>query len=136
LGFGKKLKMAKTANQQSYPQKLFYRINEVGKIAGVKPYVLRYWETEFKDLHPEKDSNSQRRYRQKDVELVLKIKELLYERRFTIEGARNQLKHELRTDNRITVNPPLSKKTSAAKKSILKKLNAIKKDLNKFYKDL
>lgn len=74
------------------PDKLFYRINEVATLTGVKPYVLRYWETEFPALAPEKDDNDQRRYRKADIELVLQIKRLLYDEKYTIAGARKQLK--------------------------------------------
>lgn len=78
------------------PRKLFYRINEVAKLTGLKPYVLRYWETEFPELSPEKDASDQRRYRQRDIETVQAIRKLLYEERFTIKGARQRLKIELR----------------------------------------
>ena len=73
------------------PDKLFFKIGEVCEIAGVEPYVLRFWETEFPNLAPEKSKSGHRVYRKKDVEMVLKIKELLYERGFTIPGARKQL---------------------------------------------
>lgn len=74
------------------PDKLYFKIGEVAKIAGVEPYVLRYWETEFKEIHPVKSKTNQRLYRRKDLETILKIKALLYEEGFTIEGARKQLK--------------------------------------------
>lgn len=80
----------------SSQKKLFYRINEVSELTGVKPYVLRYWETEFPELDPEKDASDHRRYRAKDVKTVLAIRKLLYEDRFTIKGARQRLKLELR----------------------------------------
>jgi DNA-binding transcriptional MerR regulator len=73
------------------PDKLYFRIGEVSRLAGIKPYVLRFWETEFPLLGPKKSSTGQRLYRRKDVEVVLEIKRLLYEQRFTIEGARNLL---------------------------------------------
>ena len=76
------------------PEKLFFRIGEVCEIAGVEPYVLRFWETEFPFLAPQKAKSGHRVYRKKDVELVLKIKSLLYERGFTIAGARKQLSKE------------------------------------------
>jgi DNA-binding transcriptional MerR regulator len=78
--------------QVHIPEKLFYKINEVATITKIKPYVLRYWESEFPMLSPEKDENDQRRYRKADIELVLQIKRLLYEEKFTIAGARKQLK--------------------------------------------
>lgn len=80
------------AEQVQIPEKLFYRINEVSTITQIKPYVLRYWETEFPTLSPEKDENDQRRYRKSDIELVLEIKHLLYTEKFTIAGARKQLR--------------------------------------------
>src|SRR4051812_41546709 len=73
------------------PEKLFFRIGEVCEIAGVEPYVLRFWETEFPFLAPQKSKSGHRVYRKKDVEMVLKIKDLLYARGFTIAGARKQL---------------------------------------------
>jgi DNA-binding transcriptional MerR regulator len=73
------------------PDKLFFRIGEVSQIVGVEPYVLRYWESEFKGLSPKKSSSGQRMFRRKDVELLLEIKRLLYERKFTVEGARRVL---------------------------------------------
>jgi DNA-binding transcriptional MerR regulator len=73
------------------PNKLYFRIGEVAKLAGIKPYVLRFWETEFPALGPKKSGTGHRLYRRKDVELVLEIKRLLYEKRFTIEGARKFL---------------------------------------------
>ena len=73
------------------PNKLYFRIGEVAKLAGIKPYVLRFWESEFHGLGPKKSGTGHRLYRRKDVELVLEIKRLLYEKRFTIEGARKML---------------------------------------------
>jgi DNA-binding transcriptional MerR regulator len=74
-----------------YPDKLFYKIGEVSKIVGVEPYVLRYWETEFNFLKPRKNKSGQRVYIKKDVELLLAIKRLLYQERYTIEGVRKRL---------------------------------------------
>src|SRR6266853_3388541 len=76
---------------QEIPDKLYFRIGEVARLAGIKPYVLRFWETEFSGLGPKKSGTGQRLYRRKDVELVLEIKRLLYDKRFTIEGARKFL---------------------------------------------
>ena len=73
------------------PDKLYFRIGDVARLAGIKPYVLRFWETEFPGLGPKKSGTGHRLYRRKDVEMVLEIKRLLYERRFTIEGARKFL---------------------------------------------
>ena len=73
------------------PNKLYFRIGEVAKLAGVKPYVLRFWESEFPALGPKKSGTGHRLYRRKEVEMVLEIKRLLYDKRFTIEGARKWL---------------------------------------------
>lgn len=79
------------AGDPQIPDKLYFRIGDVSKLAGVKPYVLRYWETEFPAISPKKSGTGQRLYRRKDVELILEIKHLLYDKRFTIEGARKAL---------------------------------------------
>ena len=70
-------------------KKLYYSIGEVSKLVGLKSYVLRYWETEFKQLTPPKNRAGNRTYRQKDIDLILKIKDLLHGKKFTIEGARS-----------------------------------------------
>src|SRR5580693_5530306 len=67
--------------------KLYFRIGDVARLANIKPYVLRFWETEFPGLGPKKSGTGHRLYRRKDVEMVLEIKRLLYQERFTIEGA-------------------------------------------------
>ena len=69
-------------------KKLYYSIGEVSKIVKLKSYVLRYWETEFKQLSPPKNRAGNRTYRQKDIDIILEIKDLLYNKKFTIEGAR------------------------------------------------
>ncbi|HJZ99613.1 MAG TPA: MerR family transcriptional regulator [Candidatus Solibacter sp.] len=76
------------------PDKLYFKIGEVSELLGVEPYVLRYWESEFPVLSPKKSGTGHRLYRRKDVELLLRIKHLLYEKRFTIEGARQTLQTE------------------------------------------
>lgn len=81
---------------QEIPDKLYFRIGDVARIAGIKPYVLRFWETEFGGLGPKKSGTGHRQYRRKDVELVLEIKRLLYEQRFTIEGARKHLETRIK----------------------------------------
>lgn len=83
-------------NRLTNQPKLFYRIQEAANLTGLKPSVLRYWETEFRELRPEKDASDQRRYRQSDLEVILAIRKLLYEDRFTIKGARARLREELR----------------------------------------
>ena len=76
---------------QEIPDKLYFRIGEVSRLTGVKQYVLRFWESEFNGLGPKKSGTGHRLYRRKDVEMVLEIKHLLYEKRYTIEGARKWL---------------------------------------------
>src|SRR5580698_6763754 len=90
-------------NSTPIPDKLFFRIGEVSQLVGVEPYVLRYWESEFKGLSPKKSSSGQRMFRRKDVELLLEIKQLLYERKFTVEGARRVLSERSSTKNVIKI---------------------------------
>jgi DNA-binding transcriptional MerR regulator len=78
------------------PDKLYFKIGEVSDLLGVEPYVLRYWETEFATLSPKKSGTGHRLYRRKDVELLLRIKHLLYDKKFTIEGARQTLHEQSR----------------------------------------
>ena len=78
------------------PEKLFFKIGEVCELAGVQAHVLRYWESEFPMLAPQKNRAGQRVYRRRDVEMALRIKELLYEDQYTIAGAKKRLGNELR----------------------------------------
>ena len=78
------------------PEKLFFKIGEVCELAGVQAHVLRYWESEFPMLAPQKNRAGQRVYRRRDVEMALRIKELLYEDQYTIAGAKKRLAYELR----------------------------------------
>ncbi|KYF47685.1 MerR family transcriptional regulator [Sorangium sp. So ce315] len=80
------------AGRPQLPAKLYYRIGEVAGIVGVEPHVLRYWETEFRSVRPQKSAKGQRVYSRRDVETLLKVKELLYAHRFTIAGARRKLR--------------------------------------------
>src|SRR3954451_17276843 len=77
------------------PNKLFFKIGEVCEITDTQPYVLRYWESEFPALAPAKNSSGQRIYRRRDIETVLRIKQLLYEEGFTIAGAKKRLEQEM-----------------------------------------
>jgi DNA-binding transcriptional MerR regulator len=79
-------------NRPELPDKLYFKIGEVAKLVGVKPYVLRYWETEFSVLRPGKTHSRHRLYRRKDVETLLEIRRLLYAERYTIEGAKRRLR--------------------------------------------
>ena len=85
------------------PEKIFFKIGEVCDIVGVQAHVLRYWETEFPQLSPQKNRSGQRSYRRRDVEIALRIKELLYEDMFTIAGAKKKLQVELRETSRLKI---------------------------------
>lgn len=81
-------------------ERLYYRIGEVSRITGIKPHVLRYWESEFKVIKPHKGVSLQRLYRKRDLDLILKIKKLLYEDGFTISGAKKKIRDLERAENR------------------------------------
>jgi len=92
------------------PDKLYFRIGEVSRLCGLPSYVLRFWETEFPQLKPSKGSTGQRMYRRVDVENVLRVKKLLYDQGFTIAGARQQLRAEVkRKQNDLPFIPPASR---------------------------
>ena len=93
--------------QKQIPNKLFFKIGEVCEITDTQPYVLRYWESEFPSLAPAKNSSGQRIYRRRDIETVLRIKQLLYEEGFTIAGAKKRLEVEMagRVDSGPVVTP-------------------------------
>jgi DNA-binding transcriptional MerR regulator len=105
---------AKTA-EIVIPEKLYFRIGEVAQLCRLPAYVLRFWETEFPQLKPVKSSTGQRMYRHKDVESVLHIKQLLYEEGFTIAGARQQLRAEIKGDKKQTPLPFPEKPASELK---------------------
>src|SRR5438270_13803672 len=86
------------ADEILIPDKLYFRIGEVATLCHLPAYVLRFWESEFPQLKPVKSSTGQRMYRRRDVESVLRIKQLLYEQGFTIVGARQQLRSETKTE--------------------------------------
>ena len=123
-------------DQVELSNKLYFRIGEVAKIVGVKPYVLRYWETEFPILKPGKTPSRHRLYRQRDVETLLDIKRLLYEEGFTIAGAKKRLKDGQRLSDEV----PLSQADSEVSLSIRpdqqqrKTLIAIQRDILSLHK--
>ncbi len=86
---------------QSEIKKLYYSIGEVSELVNLKQYVLRYWETEFPMLRPQKNRAGNRKYRKKDIDLVLRIKNLLYNKKYTIAGAREKLRREQKGDINI-----------------------------------
>jgi DNA-binding transcriptional MerR regulator len=97
------------------PDKLFFKIGEVCHLVGVEAHVLRYWETEFPTLQPQKNRAGQRTYRRKDVEMALRIRELLYDEGFTIAGAKKKLATEGRS--KLKVVPPNATVTEMAGES-------------------
>lgn len=106
------------------PDKLYFRIGEVSRLARTKPYVLRYWETEFPTLRPTKSATGHRLYRRADVEMVFEIKRLLYEEGFTIEGARKHLAGN--SSAVVEANPRTSSRLSNAQvKAIKRELEGI-----------
>lgn len=88
------------------PEKIFFKIGEVCDLVGVQAHVLRYWETEFPMLSPQKNRSGQRSYRRRDVEIALRIKELLYDDLYTIAGAKKKLQSELRETSRLKIVHP------------------------------
>src|SRR6266850_7582112 len=99
------------------PEKLFFKIGEVCELAGVQAHVLRYWESEFPTLAPQKNRAGQRVYRKRDVEMALRIKELLYDDQYTIAGAKKRLANEMRAGTRLKVVPADSADESQAQPS-------------------
>jgi DNA-binding transcriptional MerR regulator len=117
------------------PDKTYFRIGEVARILGVKPYVLRYWESEFRAIRPQKSRSQQRLYRRRDVELLLRIKKLLYEQRFTIEGARRKLRGEADTEREAgETKPETSARPAAPAKPSKEFFDRLRTDLEKILK--
>ncbi len=108
------------------PDKLYFRIGEVSKLSRLPAYVLRFWETEFPQLRPSKSSTGQRMYRRRDVESVLVIKRLLYEEGFTIAGARQHLRQEVKSGKE---QPPLPFSRKASQDGLLAVRHGLKEIL-------
>jgi DNA-binding transcriptional MerR regulator len=87
------------------PDKLYFKIGEVAELAGVKPHVLRYWESEFGSFRPVKSKTNQRLYKRKDIEFVLQLKDLLHNQGFTISGARKKMRELARAGNKVETAP-------------------------------
>ena len=113
-------------------KKLYYSIGEVSKITDLKQYVLRYWETEFKQLNPNKNKAGNRTYRQKDIDTILEIKNLLYKEKFTIEGARKMLSQPSK-EVKVTTKTEKKVITMGVNTKILEK---IRNDLKSILDDL
>lgn len=112
------------------PDRLYFRIGDVSELLGVKPFVLRFWETEFPQLQPKKGSTGHREYKRKDVELLLEIKRLLYDEGFTISGARKSLKDKGRVHRKKPPAAGMAQMSLISKSSHLQpKLDDVKKEI-------
>lgn len=120
---------AKRSANPEIPNKLYFRIGEVAKLAGIKPYVLRFWESEFGTLGPKKSGTGHRLYRRKDVELVLEIKRLLYEKRFTIEGARKILETKPKRESAKAAAPKAQAELFSATSTLYQELRRGLRDI-------
>src|SRR4028119_704796 len=107
--------------ERAIPEKIFFKIGEVCDLVGVQAHVLRYWETEFPMLSPQKNRSGQRTYRRRDVEIAFRIKELLYDELFTIAGAKKKLQSELRETSRLKIVHP---DPAVSKENFLKPVQA------------
>lgn len=107
------------------PEKLFFKIGEVCELAGVQAHVLRYWESEFPMLAPQKNRAGQRVYRKRDVEIALRVKELLYEDQYTIAGAKKRLANDLRAGGKFKVNSEENGEDSGNSESAVQRSGAV-----------
>ncbi|RJP56409.1 MAG: MerR family transcriptional regulator [Deltaproteobacteria bacterium] len=113
------------------PEKLYFKIKEVSEITGVEPYILRYWESEFNIINPSRTKSKQRLYRRKDLELILEIKKLLYEKQFTIAGAKKKLKESNLSEEKNFQPTPPNGKYKTLLDDVKKELSIIKEFLSK-----
>lgn len=122
-----------TAPAPDLPDKLYFKIGEVAKIVGVKPYVLRYWESEFSVIRPGKTRSQHRLYRRRDVEALLEIKRLLHNERYTIEGAKRRLKSLPKTAAGAAPDPRPQLALPLGERTYRNALVRIRKDLQALY---
>ena len=114
------------------PEKIFFKIGEVCDLVGVQAHVLRYWETEFPMLSPQKNRSGQRSYRRRDVEIALRVKELLYDDLYTIAGAKKKLQIELRETSRLKI----VHSEPAPKESFIKEVKLPEPEPEEFIEDV
>jgi DNA-binding transcriptional MerR regulator len=119
---------ARDTPRPEIPNRLYFRIGDVSRLAGVKPHVLRFWESEFPAIAPKKSGTGQRLYRRKEVELILEIRDLLYEKRYTIEGARMYLESRRKNQTAAVEAAPAGPTTLA---DIRRELEALVKLLSR-----
>ena len=118
-----------TKEELVIPDKLYFRISEVSKLTGLEPYVLRYWETEFKLIKPVRTKSRHRLYKRKDLDVIFEIKHLLYEEQYTIAGAKKKLDGIMK-EEKTEAKSDSSVDTKAAILSAVKELKAIRKLLS------
>ncbi|MFA5515886.1 MAG: MerR family transcriptional regulator [Desulfuromonadales bacterium] len=111
------------------PDKLYFKIGEVAELTGVKPHVLRYWESEFGSFRPGKSQKQQRLYRQKDVELVMRLKDLLYAQGYTIAGAKKKLREPAGEKDSRAVMPPSERDSQHLIAEVIGDLRRLRKSL-------
>lgn len=111
------------------PDKLYFRISEVSKLTGLEPYVLRYWESEFKMIKPIRTKSRHRLYKRKDLEIILEIKKLLYEEQYTIAGAKKRLE-EIVKEEREDLSPAPKNDLEKVLQDILAELKSLRNSLS------
>ena len=118
------MKERSAPNRAPIPDKLYFKIGEVSSLTGLEPYVLRYWETEFKSIRPVRRGSNQRLYRRRDVEIILEIKHLLYDEGFTIAGAKKKIIHHKadKEAHPVKETPPLAAAAASTKNNNLQGL--------------
>ena len=117
------------SDSSEIPDKLYFRIGDVARICEVPAYVLRFWETEFSQLKPNKSGTGQRLYRKRDVELALRIKRLLYDEGYTIPGARQVFQAEAREVRKKNAAPALPMQVATASNAAISGLESVRKEL-------
>ncbi|HTZ58306.1 MAG TPA: MerR family transcriptional regulator [Acidobacteriaceae bacterium] len=121
------LPQQRTPQKTEIPDKLYFRIGEVARLCSVAPYVLRFWETEFSQLRPNKSGTGQRLYRRRDVEMALRVKRLLYDEGYTIAGARQAIQAETRNKRGGQPELPLPQQQAAQRAEA--RLHKVRKEL-------
>jgi len=120
-----------SSDHPNFQKKYYYTIGEVCNLLGLKPHVLRYWEKEFPQLHPKKSKGRNRKYNPQDIELLKKIKHMLYSQKFTIDGARQKLREAAKSKHQLELEFFSDKDEARTKEEIIKKLKAIKELLTR-----
>lgn len=112
------------------PEKLYFKIGEVAALTNVKPYVLRYWESEFHIIHPKKSLSRQRVYTRSDVETIIEIRRLLYKEKYTLDGAKKKIKEIMAEKAKQLDLAFKDEKYQNAIRTVKKELHSIKKILS------